>query len=159
MASEIRTKDIAKASFTCSLASLANGSARQSTMVDNSSNDRPAALVYLKIQLGGDPTSDGQINVYLLRGNDASSSDYRTDGAGASDAAITVGSAWCIGSIFVATAKTTNDYVYGDFDTGVVPGPLGPEWGIAIENKSGVSLGSTEGNHYKGYVYYVPESQ
>lgn len=166
MASEIRAKNIAKATFTITLASLANGSARQSTMIDNSTNDYPAAVVYLKVQLGGDPTADGWVNVYLLRGNDASSSDYRTGGAGASDAAYppsgtSIGAEWLIGSIPVPAARTTNDYVYGEFSTEVIPGPLGPEWGIVVENRVGSSIafGSSEGNHYKGYLYFVPESQ
>lgn len=164
MASEIRQKNITKATFTCTLASLANGSARQSDMIDNSTNDYPAAIVYLKCRLGGDPTADGWLNVYLLRGDDPSSSTYRTGGAGASDAAYppsgtSIGGEWLLGSIPVPTARTTNDYVYGEFSTEVVPGPLGPEWGIVVENRSGVALHTTEGDHYKGYVYFVPESQ
>lgn len=159
MASEIRSKDAAKAAFTCTLASLANASARQSSMLTNST-DQPAAIVYLTIQLNGDPTADGSIGVYLLRGNDApADSDYRTDGAGVSDSAITIVNAHQLGSIFVPSSAATGSYVYGEFDTNGVPGPLGPSWGIAVDNRSGVALGSTEGNHYKGYVYYVPESQ
>lgn len=164
MANEIHQKDITKATFACTLAGLANGSARQSTMIDNATNDYPAALVYLKCQLGGDPTVDGWINVYLLRGNDPSSSDYRTGGAGASDAAYppsgtSIGQEWLLGSIFVPLARTTNDYVYGEWSTETIPGPLGAEWGIVVENRSGVALGATEGNHYKGYKYFVPEIQ
>jgi len=52
MANEIRTKPITKATFTQTLASLANGSGRQSTMINNSSN-YPAAIVYLKIESNG----------------------------------------------------------------------------------------------------------
>lgn len=164
MANEIRQKDITKATFTITLASLANGSARQSTMIDNSTTDYPEASVYLKCRLGGDPASDGWINIYLLRGNDPSSSDFRTGNAGASDAAyppsgVSIGSEWLIGSIPVPTARTTNDSVYGEYSTEVVPGPLGPEWGIVVENRSGVVLHATEGDHYKGYKYFVPEIQ
>lgn len=160
MPSEIRTKNITKATFTCTLASLGNGSARQSTMIDNSSTDYPAAIVYLKILLNATTSADGSINVYLLRGNDPSASDMRTDGAGASDAALTVRNAYPLGSIFVPNGATSSTVLTGEFDTSVA-GPLGPEWGIAVENKAGSSviLNATEGNHYKGWVGYLPESQ
>jgi len=156
MANEIRTKPIAKATFTMTLASLASGSARQSTMVANS-NNYPAAIVTLKIRSSGSaPTVNTTYDVYLIRGDDASSSTYRSDGAGASDAAITIENAQFLGSI-VVTASTNKDF-YGEFDTAPL-GPLGPEWGIAVKNNSGQALNSTEGNHLKGYVCYVPEVQ
>lgn len=157
MANEIRIKNIAKATFTMTLASLANGSARQSTLIDNSTNDYPAAIVYLKIQSGGvAPTADSVYEVYLIRGDDPSSSTYRTDGAGASDAAITIQNATLLGVIKVTANANTN--FYGEFDTEPA-GKLGPEWGIAVKNTSGQALNATEGNHLKGYVYYVPEIQ
>lgn len=157
MANEIRTKNIAKATFTLTLASLANGSARQSTIIDNSSNDYPAALIYLKIKSGGTAPTAGKVyEVYLIRGNDPSSSDYRSDGAGASDAAITIENAVLLGAIVVT--NTANKVFYGEFDTAPF-GPLGPEWGIAIKNNSGQALHATEGDHYKGYSYYVSEVQ
>lgn len=157
MANEIKTKNIAKATFTITLASLANGSARQSTLVDNSSNDYPAALIFLKIKSGGTAPTAGKVyEVYLIRGNDPSSSDYRSDGAGASDAAITIENAVLLGAIVVT--NTANKVFYGEFDTAFC-GPLGQEWGIAIKNNSGQALHGTEGDHYKGYAYYVPEVQ
>lgn len=157
MANEIRTKNIAKATFTLTLASLANASARQSTLIDNSSNDYPAALIFLKIKSGGTAPTAGKVyEVYLIRGNDPASSDYRSDGAGASDAAITIENAVLLGAIVVTA--TANKVFYGEFDTAPL-GPLGPEWGIAIKNNSGQALNATEADHYKGYSYYVPEVQ
>lgn len=157
MANEIHAKNIAKATFTITLASLASASGRQSTMIDNSSNDYPGALVFLKIKSNGSaPTANSVYEVYLLRGNDPSSSDYRTDGAGASDAALTVLNAQLLGTIVVTAS--TNTVFYGDFDTTPL-GPLGPEWGIAIKNSTGQALHATEGDHYKGYAYIVPEVQ
>jgi hypothetical protein len=157
MANEIRTKNIAKATFTLTLASLANAAVRQSTLIDNSSNDYPAALIYLKIKSGGTAPTAGKVyEVYLIRGNDPASSDYRSDGAGASDAAITIENAVLLGAIVVT--NTANKVFYGEFDTAPF-GPLGPEWGIAIKNNSGQALHATEGDHYKGYAYYVPEVQ
>lgn len=156
MANEIRTKMITKATFTCTIASLANGNARQSDMIANS-NNYPAALVFFKIKSGAAaPTAGASYDIYLLRGNDSASSDFRTDGAGASDAAITIQNAKLLGSIFATADAATN--FYGSFDTSQY-GPLGSEWGIAVKNSSGQALDSTEGNHYKGYRYYVPEVQ
>ena len=156
MANEIRIKPITKATFTITLASLTNTSARQSTMINNSSN-YPAAIVYLRIESGGTaPTAGAVYEVYLLRGDDAASSTYRTDNAGATDAAITIENAQLLGTIIVTA--TINKNFYGEFDTAFL-GILGPEWGIAIKNSSGQTLFATEGNHFKGYVYYVPEIQ
>jgi len=152
MANEIRTKDIARAGFTLTLASLANGSARQSTLVSNS-NDYPAALVNVKITSGGAaPTAGTVYEVYLLR-SDGTVAD---DNAGASDAAITIENAPLLGTI-VVTATTAKAF-FGVFDTSPL-GPLGPTWGIAIKNSSGNALSSTEADHAYGYTYYVPEVQ
>jgi hypothetical protein len=86
------------ASFTITLAALANAGARQSTMINNSS-DYPAALVYFKLKVNGTPTVNNVSEVYLLRGDNPTTSTYRTDGAGASDAAITIINALLIGTI------------------------------------------------------------
>lgn len=152
MANEIRTKDITTAAFTITLASLADGSGRQSTLVSNTS-DYPAALVNVKITSGGSaPTAGAVYEVYLLR-SDGTIAD---DGAGASDAAITIENAPLLGTIKV-TATTAKAF-YGVFDTAPL-GPLGPTWGIAVVNESGQALSSTEGDHDYNYTYYVPEVQ
>ena len=156
MANEIRTKPITKDTFTLTLASLADGSGRQSTMENNSSNF-PAVLIYLEIVSGAAaPTLGTVYEIYLLRGDDASTSTYRTDGAGASDAAITLSNAPLLGVITVTNDAATS--FYGDFDT-ASHGPLGPEWGITVVNESGQALSTTEADHFKGFVYYVPEVQ
>jgi len=153
MANQINTKNIAVAAFTITLASLANGSARQSTLLDNSTTDYPAALIYLKIESGGSaPTAGNVYEVYLIRGDGTT----RDDGAGATDAGITIENAPLLGTI-VVTASTNKNF-YGVFDTAPL-GPLGPEWGIAIKNSSGQALNATEGNHYYKYGYYVSEIQ
>ena len=149
---EIRDKLDTRATFTLTLASLANGSARQSTMVANT-NKRPAALVFLDIQSGGvAPTAGSLYEVFLLRGDGT----RRTDNAGASDAAITIENAPLLG-VIVVTA-TANKHFYGEFDTSRL-GSLGLEWGIAVKNSSGQALHATEGNHVKAYTAYVPEVQ
>lgn len=152
MANEIRTKDITEGSFTITLASLADGSGRSSASISNSS-DYPAALVSMKIRSGGTaPTADTSYLIYLLR----DTGTLASDGWGGSDAAITILNSTLMGTIKV-TANTNTDF-YGIFDTSDF-GPLGPTWGIAVQNESGQALNSTEGNHAKHYIYYVPEVQ
>ena len=124
-------------------------------MVANS-NNYPGAIVYVRIKSNTAPTAGQTYNVYLLRGDDASSSTFRTDNAGATDAAITIENATLLGQI-VVTATATKSF-YGEFDTSML-GPLGPEWGIAIKNNSGQTISATGSDHLAEYVYYVPEVQ
>lgn len=140
---------ITRATFTITLASLANAAARQSTLISNSSN-YPAALIFLKITSGASgPTAGTVYEVYLLR-SDGTTAD---DGAGASDAAITIENAPLLGTIVVT--NSTAKAFYGVFDTAPL-GPLGDTWGIAVKNSTGQALSTTEGDHVKGYMYYVP---
>jgi hypothetical protein len=168
-ASQIATKvptASLKTAFTCSLApggvGLAAAGARQSTMLNNKAtvgadSGYPAALVYIKIKSGGvAPTAGKTYEIYLLRGDDPAASSYRTDNAGASDAAITIENAQLLGTI-VVTANAAKNF-FGEFDTAPL-GPLGPEWGIAIKNNTDQALDTTEGNHLKEFSYYIPEAQ
>lgn len=153
MANEIQTKLDAWTNFTITLAALAAGSARQSTIIANP-NKRPAALVNLRIQSGNAPSAGTIYEIYLLRGDGIPS--YRTDGAGAVDAAITIGNAQLMSTIVVTNNANTN--FYGDFDTAPL-GPLGTQWGIAVKNSTDQALNATEGNHIKEYATYLPEIQ
>jgi len=155
MANEIQTKEDAVTTFTITLASLATGAARQSDMIDNTLR-RPAMLFYLKIQSGGTaPTAGSIYEIYLLRG-DAFAATYRTDNAGASDAAITIENATLIGTIVVTATINKNFFFDGDTASA---GPLGFEFGIAVKNNSGQALNATEGNHLKEFGLYLPEVQ
>ena len=153
MANEIRTKLDAVANFTISLAALASGTARQSTMVANA-NNRGAALIYLKIKSGNAPAAGTIYEVYLLRADSAGT--YRSDNAGAADAAITIVNAQILGTIVVT--NTANAFFFGDFDTAPL-GPLGFSWGIAVKNSTDQALNATEANHLKEYATYLPEIQ
>lgn len=141
-----------ESTFTQTLASLANGSGQQSTMISNATGF-PAALVFYRIKSGASaPTVGHSYKIHLLRG----SGTIRSDGAGASDAAITIENAPVLGSIIV-TATAAKDF-YGIFDTAPL-GPLGTEWGTAVVNHSGQALSTTEGDHYKGYRHYSPDTE
>lgn len=157
MANAIKTKTTAKANFTITLASLANNAARQSTMIDNSSDNYGRAMVYLRMKSSGTtPTAGSVYEVYLIRGDDPSSSTYRTDNAGASDAAITIENATLLGAI--AVTANANKNFYGEFSTREL-GPLGPEWGIAVKNVSGQAVSATGSDFLAEYVYVYDEIQ
>lgn len=154
MANEIRTKFDAVSTFTITLASLASGAARQSSILTNS-NNRAAAVIYLKIQSGGGAPAAGTIyELFLIR--DDGITTLRTDNAGAADAAITINNAQLIGTLVVTNNTNTN--FTGDFDTAPL-GPLGPKWGIAVRNSTDQALNATEANHVKEFAYYLPEIQ
>lgn len=153
MANEIRTKLDAISTFTITLAALAAGSARQSSILTNA-NARGAALIYLKIQSGNAPAAGTIYELYLIR--DDGVTTLRTDNAGAADAAITIVNAQLIGTLVVTNNGNTN--FTGDFDTTPL-GPLGPKWGIAIKNSTDQALNAVEGNHVKEFAYYLPEIQ
>ena len=139
-------------SFTITLSSLANSSAgvgRQSTIIDNTSNAYLSAIISLSITVGTTPTANTPIYVYLVRDNN-DGTPLRDDAAGASDAALTVKNAQLLG-IITCPAATSDTAYQGVFDTAPL-GPLGPKWGIAIVNNTGVALHATEGNHIKSYI-------
>lgn len=136
--------------FTVTMASLANNSARQSTEIDNSSNLFHDALVFLKVKTGASgTTSTGTVNVYAYATVDNGTT--RTENAGASDAAITLTAppnARLIGIVNAVANSTT--YYGGPFSVATAFGGVLPEkWGIVVENKTGGTLDSTEGNHAK----------
>lgn len=138
--------------FTCTLASLANTSARQSTEIDNSSNLYQDVLIMLKVKTGASGTStSGTVMIYAYGTVDDGTT--RTENAGASDAAITLTSptnARLVGVISTVANATT--YYGGPFSLAAAFGGVVPQkWGIIIENRSGGSLDSTEGNHAKLY--------
>lgn len=142
----------AVANFTITLASLANstsGAGRQSTIIDNTSNLYTSAQVSLKITVGTTPTANSLIYVYLIRSNNDTTAII-DDGAGASDAALTVVNAPLLGTI-LCSAATSNTAYYGVFDTKAL-GSLGPKWGIAVVNSTGVALNATGGNHVASYI-------
>lgn len=156
MSSNILAVHQGVSSFTITVASLATATARQSTMIDNSSNKFRRAIIYLILKTGTAPTAGTTYDVYLLRGDNPASSAYRTDGAGASDAAFTPNNAIPLGSIKLTASANT--LFYGEFDTADVTNDLGPEWGIAVlNNATGQSLNAS--GHVTEYQYIVDQAQ
>lgn len=152
---EFKPKFSAKASLTITLASLASSTTkvgRQSTMVDNSTTRYKRIHIFSKATTGTSPTAGKGIYLHALRGNDPASSTFRTDGAGASDAALTVNAAEFIAGV---TIDATSDKTY-QF-SGILENP-GPEWGVAEHHDTGVALNATAGNHDISWVGEIDES-
>jgi len=139
--------------FGITLNSLAAAAGRQSDMISNV-EDWPAALISIRIKSGSSAPAAGRAyKIYLIRGTGT----IRDDGAGASDAAITIENAPLLGNIIVTNSAAKN--FYGIFYTGEKGiGPLGPEWGIAVKNDTDQAISTTEADHFAGYTYIVPET-
>jgi len=134
-------------SITCTITSLANNGQRQSTAVDNSSNDWLDALVFVKIKSAAASTSaSGYINVYAYGTADGGTT--YSDAASGTDGSITLTNPpnmRLIGVINVVANSTTYDG--GPFSVaGAFGGTLPDHWGIVIENKSGATLDASIGS-------------
>ena len=144
---------------TVSVASLANNSARQSTVIDNSTNVFLDALVQLKIKTGASSTATtGYVNVYAFATVDGGTT--YTENAGASDAAITLTAppnAVLIGRIN-CVANATTYYSSPLSVAAAFNGVLPEKWGIIVENKTGGTLDSTAGNHAAKYQGVLAQS-
>src|SRR5262245_58675282 len=106
MANEIKSVFGTTAQLTITLASLASASGRQSTMVDNTTTRWQKIHLYCKVTTGTSPTANKGIYVFLLKADKSASPNVATDGAGASDAAITIVSAQQIaGAVVDATSN------------------------------------------------------
>lgn len=150
MVNPILLKQDGEDSLTITLASLADTTG-QSSAKETNSDDRPAALVTVKLVSGGSaPTAGDVAEVYLLRDTGSAA----TDNWPGTNAAFTPENAYNLGSI-VFTATTAKTFVK-EFDTSVA-GPLGEEWGIAIVNNSGAVLAASGNAIY--FKYHYPEIQ
>ena len=138
--------------ITITLASLTNNSARQCTVVDNSTNLFLDALVQLTVKTGASGVgSTGSLNVYAFGTTDGGTT--YSDGAGATDAAITLTSPpnMRIIGVINAVANATS-YKAGPFSVAAAFGGVLPQkWGIVVENKTGATLDATAGNFVVDY--------
>jgi hypothetical protein len=138
--------------ITCTLASLTTSSARASTAVDNTSNLFLDALVQLAIKSGASGVvAAGYVNIYAYATADGGTT--YAEGATGTDAGITLTvppNARLIGTLNVVANATT--YKSEPMSVAAAFGGILPDhWGIIVENKTGGTLDSTEGNHLKIY--------
>lgn len=143
-------------SITCTLDSLANGSARECTAINNGSNLFLDAELYLAIPMAsGSPSSDKQINVYFYASEDGT--NY-TDNATGSDAAVTMRSPTNLFGPFVISVPDSGALTY----KAVIPsvarmfgGILPRKWGIVVENKTGLAFSTGCVKTYTGITETV----
>lgn len=140
--------------ITITLGGLANGSAQQGALYDNSSTRHDRITVYAKVKLGTSPVANGYVGLYLIR--DDGAGGVRDDGAGAVNAAITLQNAWQFGSLKAGTSPATGDVLQGSF---ALTDSVGPKFTIAVLNATGVALDATSGNHLIEFVGESMESQ
>lgn len=143
--------------ITCSLASKATGTSRESTAVDNSSNLFLDVIVNVTVKLQtGTPSGDKAVYVYVYGSEDGT--NY-TDNATGSDANITLRLPTNLRPLGVITTPDAGGLTYKSGPMSVAAafgGAIPRKWGIVVRNESGVTLSATEGDHAKTYtgVYY-----
>lgn len=143
--------------ITCSLASKADSTARESTAVDNSSNLYVDALVSVAVKLQtGSPTGDKAIYVYVYASEDGT--NY-SDNATGSNADLTMRVPTNLRLLGVINTPDSGGLTYRSAPMSVArafDGVLPRKWGIVVENKTGVTFSATEGDHSKSYtgVYF-----
>jgi hypothetical protein len=135
----ILTSFIANTAATITLASLANGSGRASTAVDNTSTKAISADIRVKVKTSG-TSATGYASVYLIRSDDGTNYD---DAFGGSDAAYTPVNAILLGTI--ATPATAT-YVKV-FDTAELGITLPQKYAVGVVNSTGNALTATAGDH------------
>lgn len=158
MANEIKSLYGTTTSITITLANLASsttGAGRQSDIIDNTSTRYSAVLIFLQVKLGTGPTSNRGVYVHLIRGDNDGGSTIRSDGAGTSDAALTVLNAQQIGGLQDSSSAATGDVLTGEF---LVLEP-GPQWGIAVHHDTGVNFNNTGSNFVCKFIGINPEVQ
>ncbi len=140
-------------SITCTLASLASGSSRECTAIDNGTNLYLDALVYLAIALQtGTPAGDKCVYVYAYGSEDGT--NYG-DNATGTDAAVTMRSPTNLRLIGMINTPDAGALTYKSQPMSVAAafgGILPRKWGIVIQNATGVAFNATEGNHTKTFT-------
>lgn len=128
---------------TITLASLANGSGRASTAIDNSSGLYLSADIRVKVKTSG-TSATGYAEVYLIRSEDGTNF---TDSFAGTDAAYTPVNAILLG-IISTPATATYEKI---FDTAELGLTLPAKWAVGVVNRTGNALTSTAGDHSVTY--------
>jgi hypothetical protein len=142
MSTTLKTSYASSSTITCTLTSLANASARQSTVVDNTSNLYIDALIGGEFTTGsGTLSTPAFINIYVYA---------LTDGTNYSGSATGSDSAWSLptyknvtiaATVYVNTAGTI-EYFSPRSVAACFGGVLPAKWGVIVENETGLSLSS-----------------
>lgn len=152
MAGNILQKFGSPATFTITIASLANNAARESTVVDNTTDLFNDVLVLIKIKSAAASTAaTGYANIYAYATVD-NGTTY-SDNCTGSNAAVTLvvpPNLRLIGIMNIVADSVT--YKSPVMSVAAAFGGVMPQkWGIVIENKSGATFDATAGNHAAQY--------
>lgn len=137
-----------RAALTITLASLGNGSYRESTEIDNSSSPAVDAVLHGKITTGTSPTTATSITVYVS-GSDGTTA--RPGNLTGSDSTITPAgeqTQFEIGRIIAVdnTSNHTYEFYIGSV-AALFGGVLPKKWSVIVLNSSGVAFNATGSNH------------
>lgn len=144
---DIKNVYATKATITCTLTSLANGSSRESTVIDNTTSLYKDAL--LRIKSKGQASGTGVVRVFAYAA--LGDTDY-TDLATGSDAAFTAGlrNVAFVGAVQMNAA--TSAVTAGPISIAAAFGGILPsKWGLIVLNNSGAALSATAGDHVLEY--------
>lgn len=144
--------------ITCTLASLATATARESTVVDNTSNQFLDVLVTVRITLanGGTIGSDKKVYVHAYGTVDAATPVYPDKVTGA-DAGITLDVPTQLKTIAViecGSYVTASVITFTSEPVSVAQafgGILPSHWGIVVENKTNIAFTAGESDKKKIY--------
>jgi hypothetical protein len=135
--------------ITCTLASLASGSSRASTAVDNTSNLFLDAMVQIGIKTG---TISGTAYVAIYAYGTANGGTNYIEGVSGTDAGITLTSPTNLKLVGILNTPASTTTYHGMFSVAAAfGGQLPSSWGIVVQNNTGGALDATEGNHLKVY--------
>lgn len=134
----------ASASLTITLNSLASAGARESAVIDNTTNKYFDAHVSVVVDLAaGTPASDKAVYVYAYGSEDGT--NYQDNVTGA-DAAVTLRSPTNLRLIGVINVPDSGGLSYRSAPMSVAAafgGILPRKWGIVVQNLSGLALETT----------------
>jgi hypothetical protein len=135
--------------MTCTLTSLASGSARQATAVDNSTNLYVDILIRVSSKAAAAAT--GTLDIYAVGALETTSSVY-TDGATGTDAVFTAANvlnARLLGNVVMngTTAVVGGPYSLSRCFDGNIP----VKWSLIVVNNSGAALSATASDHVLAY--------
>jgi hypothetical protein len=137
---DIKTNFNTAGTATITLASLANGSGRASTAIDNSTGKYVSADIRVKITTSA-TSAAGYVSVYLIRSEDGT--NYEDPTYTGTDAAYTNVNALLLGTVLTPATAT----YARTFDTAELGLTLPAKWAIGIVNSTGNTLNATAGNH------------
>lgn len=147
MSSLIKLSYGSPTSITCTLSGLADGSAQQSTSVDNGTNLFLDVLVQLKI-VYPNSTPTGNVVAYFVASLDGTNFDGAATGSDGSYDYGTLGAS--LPSIIDGMTPIQNGTQYATESIGDFIGFVPPKWSIVVVNNTGFALSAGSSITYLG---------